>query len=177
MKLTESTNPVQLGAILFIIVSVCVFLLAVVFSYTTPIIENNSKIAEKNKLNNIFSNCNKFVSTNNYYIGFENNKIVGFIFKESSRGYAGNIDILVGISSDGLIKGIEIIKQNETPGLGSKINETKPGEKYPYYLARYLNKNKSEFETVEVISGATISSKAVKNGIRKAYEDWSELKK
>lgn len=36
-------------------------------------------------------------------------------------GYNGNIELLVGIKSNGIVSGVRVLKHNETPGLGDKI--------------------------------------------------------
>ena len=41
------------------------------------------------------------------------------------RGYSGDIRLLVGVRADGVISGVRVIEQNETPGLGDKIKADK----------------------------------------------------
>ena len=51
-------------------------------------------------------------------------KITSMAIKSTTnKGFGGNITMMVGVSIDGYINGYEIIEQQETPGLGTKINE------------------------------------------------------
>lgn len=47
-----------------------------------------------------------------------------FAFKIGSRGYSSVINYLVCTTPDGLITGMAILEQSETPGLGSRVQET-----------------------------------------------------
>lgn len=82
-------------------------------------------------------------------------------------GYNGNILILVGIGSGGVVKGVRIVKHRETPGLGDAIeaersdwvhdfsgrSRNNPGDKY-----WTVKKDGGEFDQ---FSGATITPRAV----------------
>ncbi len=45
---------------------------------------------------------------------------VGAAVKSKTNGFGGDLEILVGFTTDGTINGYSILKTNETPGLGSK---------------------------------------------------------
>lgn len=86
----------------------------------------------------------------------------------SKEGYGGDIKLTIGIDTEGIVKGIAILDINETAGLGMKANE-------PSFLNQYKDKNcdsyvvtkggaKNENE-IDAISGATITSKAMTNGV------------
>ncbi len=46
-------------------------------------------------------------------------------FRVSERGYGGEIVVLVGIAADGRLLGARVVRHNETPGLGDKIEARK----------------------------------------------------
>ena len=46
-----------------------------------------------------------------------------FAVEQSGPGLWGTITIILAASADGVIRGIEIVAQNETPGLGGRIDE------------------------------------------------------
>jgi electron transport complex protein RnfG len=46
-----------------------------------------------------------------------------FAFKVTSRGYADNIKYLVSVNTAGMIIGMTVLEQAETPGLGSRVQE------------------------------------------------------
>lgn len=95
-----------------------------------------------------------------------NKKGVAFIVE--SDGYGGVIEMLVGYDpKEGKITGLEILSMQETPGLGAKITE-------PEFKDQFIGKSvEDDFEAekdVQIISGATVSSKAVSNGIKEALD-------
>ncbi len=49
----------------------------------------------------------------------------GAVFKVASRGYAGDVVCLMGVDVQGKILGVRVIKHQETPGLGDKIEIAK----------------------------------------------------
>ena len=46
---------------------------------------------------------------------------LGQAFMAQGVGYGGPIDILIGLEPDGALRGVQIVSQKETPGLGAKI--------------------------------------------------------
>lgn len=105
-------------------------------------------------------------------------ELIGMAVKtKSSRGYSGDIWIMVGFNMQGNIQNIVVIEHKETPGLGSKMTE-------PKFLHQFLEKNpgqvnlkvKKDGGTVDAISGATISSRAFSEAVQLAYETFQSLK-
>ena len=47
------------------------------------------------------------------------------LFKVAERGYAGEIQVLMAVDSDGRTLGVRVLKHSETPGLGDKIEVKK----------------------------------------------------
>ena len=101
---------------------------------------------------------------------------VGLAFIADGGGFQGNIRIMVGLSVDYLkLKGIKVIEQNETPGLGNRIKEPafegqfKGLEIKP--KVEYIKYRKPEKPNqIQAITGATISSDAVVKNINNAVE-------
>jgi len=87
-------------------------------------------------------------------------------------GYAGDISLLMGVTPDGKITGIEIISQKETPGLGNKIlQEGWRGE----FKGRSLEDGsklavKKDGGEINQFSGATISPRAVVSAVKRGLE-------
>lgn len=89
----------------------------------------------------------------------------------TATGYAGKskpIEALIGIDKDGVIQGITIVECQETPGVGSKIQNKD-------YLKNYQGISGSA-DDVDTITSATISSKALRNGVNFALQVFEELK-
>jgi Na+-translocating ferredoxin:NAD+ oxidoreductase subunit G len=52
-------------------------------------------------------------------------QVVGALFQTSSRGYAADIVVLIAVDTQGSLLGVRVIRHQETPGLGDKIEATK----------------------------------------------------
>lgn len=91
------------------------------------------------------------------------NELIGYSVDASASGYAGLVNIMVGITTDGEIKGIKVISHTETKGLTSE--NTSKG-----FFSQFVGKKGSVTlgTDVEAMSGATISSKAVTKAVQKA---------
>lgn len=94
---------------------------------------------------------------------------LGYVMKiTNSEGYGGNISLSVGIKTDGTVNGYEILTINETAGLGMKAKDAA-------FKDQYKNKKVDQYEVtktgaaeenqIDAISGATITTKAVTNGV------------
>ncbi len=152
------------------------YLLAQVYKTTKPKIEEIKKI-EGEKLNKeIFPEGEKFEEKEIKGIKYisvlnSNGEEIGKIFEIKTMGYGGYIYLKVGIDNDKKIKGLKIIEHNETPGLGAKITTAN-------FLNQFIGKTKEEIYLkkdktdgkIDAITGATISSRAVVDGVRKLLE-------
>lgn len=107
-----------------------------------------------------------------FYRGRMQNELAGIAFKVvAPDGYSGNIEIMVGITPDGTVSGIEILTHAETPGLGDKITQ-------PWFKALFSGKNldnadwrvKKDGGQFDEITGATISPRAVVGAVRQGLE-------
>lgn len=85
---------------------------------------------------------------------------IGIVFKASGKGYGGAVETLAGLAPDGRITAIKVTSHNETPGLGARVAEEAFGRQFRGKMAADLGE-------VDVISGATISSKAVIDSVQK----------
>lgn len=101
-------------------------------------------------------------------------KPVGLAFKADGGGFQGNIGVMVGLNTDYLrLKGIKILDQVETPGLGNRISEPKFEDQFKGIeitpKVEYIKNRKPEKPNqIQAITGATISSDAVVKNINNA---------
>ncbi len=97
----------------------------------------------------------------------------GAVVQVSSEGYAGTIEMLVGINDLGQVAGVKITRINETPGLGSRAAD-------PKFLEQFRGKTiKDKIEVksdIQAITGATITSRAVSVGVKKALREFKDRK-
>ena len=97
---------------------------------------------------------------------------LGYVIQVKSKGYGDFITYTVGITNDSKINGISIINIAETPGLGmnaEKVIVPQFADKAATDFTVVKNGQLSDASTqVEAISGATITSRAVTNGVNAA---------
>lgn len=113
--------------------------------------------------------------------GKDGTEVKGYAVTVTSKGYAGAINIMVGISTEGKIVGIKILSMSETPGLGAKASEPAFSGQYngksldkPLEVVKIPVANPNE---IQAITGSTITSKAVTVGVNQAVEFYkNELK-
>lgn len=85
-------------------------------------------------------------------------------------GYSkGGINILVGIDEKGALSGISFISLGETPGLGSKVRDEGS------FAEQFIGITEAP-KDYSAISGATFSSKGMKNAIDTAMNVYNENK-
>lgn len=113
---------------------------------------------------------------------FENEKVNSIILSSDKKnclievtadGYAkGGIHILVGINDKGELTGTEFISCGETPGLGTKLRDDKSifSDKFIGYTAD------DSLDNIDNVTGATYSSKGMKDAVKTALEVFSSNK-
>lgn len=109
-----------------------------------------------------------------------NGAVIGYAIPASEAGFADQIVLLFGYEPrDKKLLGIKILDSKETPGLGDKILEPKFYSQFAGKLAPLLGvKGKApagDQRSIEMITGATISSRAVIREINHAIERWQPL--
>ncbi len=183
-------NIVKLGAILFAICAIAALALGLTNQVTAPIIEQKSIEANNEARQVVLPDASEFTQMDDsvfnniegleeglvaeVYEGKNNNETVGYTVKTLPKGYGGKIELIVGISTDGNITGIDIGSMSETPGLGSKAAEPTFKDQFSGKVTtNELNvvKGKASVDDeIQAISGATITSKAVTKGVNAAIE-------
>ncbi|MCM8817980.1 MAG: RnfABCDGE type electron transport complex subunit G [Candidatus Omnitrophica bacterium] len=156
------------------------YLLAQVYKTTKPKIEAIKRIEEEKLNKEIFPEAVKFEEKEINGIKYlsvlnSNNEEIGKIFEVKTLGYGGYIYLKVGIDKENKIKKVKIKEHNETPGLGAKITQDSFLNQFIGKTKEniYLKKDKSNGR-IDAITGATVSSRAIVDGIRKLLEDIGE---
>lgn len=163
----------------FILGFICIVaggLLAAVNTLTAPKILAQELAEEQAALKEVMPKAAKFTAIKSatdeqtlYYKAFdEEDKIIGFVFKASGKGYSSVVQTLAGMDLAGRISAIKVLSQNETPGLGIRITEKK-------FTDQFKNQDSLNLSGVQAISGATISSRAVMNSVLKKAQEIKEL--
>ncbi|MBR6569372.1 MAG: FMN-binding protein, partial [Clostridia bacterium] len=86
----------------------------------------------------------------------------------TSKGFQSDVVINVTVDEAGKITAIEINSANETPGFGTRCAEDEA------FLAQFIGKTLPLTETVDVLSGATVTSNAVITALQSAALETAE---
>lgn len=99
-------------------------------------------------------------------------------FEVITSGYAKNgIDLVIGIDKDGKVAGISVVALGETPGLGTKVNDSA-------FLNKFDGANSSvsivktpsdKQNEIQAVTSATYSSKGVAKAVNVALETYAQL--
>ena len=99
------------------------------------------------------------------YKGDDKGKDAGYVVITEVKGYGGVIRIICGIRTDGTLEALKILSHSETSGVGTKAVDNNSG-----YRDKFVGTDSGTYSKVDTISGATISSSAVKKGVGLAFE-------
>jgi len=101
----------------------------------------------------------------------EAGNVAGHAFVVRSKGY-NFITMAVGVDAGGAVTGIEVVTNEETPGLGSVVAED------PAFLEQFSGKGPEPIllgVDVDAVTGATFTSKGIADGVDAALEIWKYL--
>ncbi len=168
-KWVERALPV---AVLCAICMISALLLSLTNSITKPIIDANTASEEQESMRVLIPDAETFTKSelstdlttlaDSAYVALTGEDVVGYIVSVKSKGYGGDVPILVSFDANGAIGGINIGANSETPGIGDRIyDET--------FLGQFVGLT-TELAVTEYdgITGATYSSGAVYESVNKA---------
>lgn len=107
------------------------------------------------------------------YRATKGGEAAGYCVKVMPTGFGDKIQMLVGIDLNGKITGIDILKMSETPGLGARAADDSFKDQFVGVAADgalEVIKNTEEEGKITALSGATITSKAVADGVNAAAD-------
>lgn len=182
--MTNTKFIIKLAAILFAIAFVCTLILVVCNEITEPVIaklqiqtENAAKTEVLPDADGGFEDVKSEGVIEAYRGKDKAGKTVGYCFKTAPSGFGGAITMMVGVNTVGEVTGVKITEMAETPGLGAKASDEN-------WIKQFINKkgnlsvtktgNPGESE-INAISGATITSKAVTDGVNTAVKAAQQL--
>jgi len=107
-----------------------------------------------------------------WHAAIRDGKVIAYIVPTSGKGYAGVIEMLAAVTPEGKAMDFSVLKHSETPGLGDKML-------VPKFRKQFAGKEVKDMEVVKVptdkniqaLTGATITTRAVTNGMRQAVEE------
>ena len=150
---------------------VAALLLAVVNAFTAGQIEKNTRekidAARKEVIGDYaFEDAEADVEEAKYITGvyraMDGENCAGYVYELESRGYGGTIYLCLGVDDTGCVTGVKVSSHVETKGLGTEAEKQ--------FMAGFAGMDAVSGNAMQVdaISGATISSNAVKNAVDEA---------
>lgn len=111
-------------------------------------------------------------TTTQIFIGYdEGGSPIGYAFVGEGAGYGGAVRVMVGVDgSSGAIQKVVVLNHAETPGLGSRIEEATFRDQF---TGKKLTDPIALGRDIDGISGATVSSRAVTEAVRRGFDDAS----
>ena len=176
-------NRIWMIVLIIIVAGISAGLLTAINIWTKPKIALNEEIKlkksvlsvfdipyEKEEIIDIFDKKIKAQEKSGriFYQNYDKGKISGVAFEMKGAGFWGPIVCLVALEPDlSSIKGIEILHQEETPGLGGRIAEDE-------FKNQFKGKPVEPEVSVDAITGATMTSRAFKKIINENVKSFRE---
>lgn len=180
-------SVLKTGAILLTVGFICTLILSLCNHLTKDRIAELTAEKEKQTMVAVLPDAQTFDNVVHFsegavidiFAGKENGEIIGYCVKTNAMGYGGAISMMVGVNKDCTVSGVEIISMSETPGLGARANDKKfVGAYAGKTLGVSVKKSGAPGENeVSAISGATITSKAITNGVNSALQAVNKILK
>jgi electron transport complex protein RnfG len=113
-----------------------------------------------------------------FFVGVFDGEPRGIAFETSGKGYGGDVGLMVGINvKDDNLMGVGVTTHAETPGMGAKAKSD------PSFVAQFEDlgfgepfKVTADGGSINALSGATITSRAVSAAATDAGEIYQKLK-
>ena len=185
----EKKSMLKDALILFVITLAAGLLLGFVYDVTKEPIAQQKAKAKAEACKNVFAEADSFESmmgedgpTAYFVAGLDanvdidevmraldsSNQLIGYVITVTDHeGYGGDIQFSMGVTLDGTLNGISLLSISETAGLGMKAGDVlvpqfanKQVESFTYTKSGSTSDNE-----IDAISGATITTNAVVNGV------------
>ena len=161
----------QLAVVLFAISALTALCLGLVNYVTAPIIAKNEAEKVAQAMNEVLPYDGEYTEVT--YSGGD--ATVESVYQAGDQGYvvqvspsgsfSGTLTVMVGVDSAGAVTGISIVKTSETAGLGAKAGEESFRSQFVGLTSASVTKDGG---TVDALTGATITSRAVCNAVNSA---------
>lgn len=104
----------------------------------------------------------------------------GYAVQLDVSGSQSTISMVVGLDTEGTVTGVSVIKSGETSGIGDKVTGNKPLPSGVGVLDQFQGKSAADQPlkvggNVDAISGATVSSKGITNGVNGALAAFAAI--
>lgn len=162
---------------LFIICLIATALLGITNDVTSPIIDELAVETEINSRKEVFPDAAEFgeakINDEASIVAAldENGNTIGYVVVNTAKGYGGDVSVMTGVTADGKVTGINILSHSETAGLGAKATGEDFRSRFEGLVSGItVSKDKAGDNSIDAITGATITSRAVVNAVNEAIE-------
>lgn len=166
---------------LFLICAVVTAILALTNSVTADKIAENEAQSKQDSMYAVLPDAASFeeIEADVLYLGKDSaGNAVGYAISASAAGYGGQVKVMTGINTAGVIVGVDVFyNDDETPGLGKNTSNESFRNQYKGLSAAApisVSKDSSDGQTVDAVTSATISSRAVTRAVNEACRIYCE---
>lgn len=185
MKSNTFKEYIQPTVILVAICLVITFALAYVNSITEPIIAANSAKAADAARAELLPAATSFEQYDGKLVITVPDKVfvedcyvaegVGMVVTVKTSSFGGLLTEMVGIDNTGAITGVKVTAHSDTKGLGTKAHEGKFVTQYEGLSTLAFADNVKGDSAIEYVSGATISTNGVYQGVCAALKQFEAV--
>ncbi len=167
---------------LFLICLVVTAALALTNNVTAGKIAENEAQSKEQSMQNVVPDAASFeeILPDVLYAGkSDSGNTVGYAISTSAQGYGGQVKVMTGIQ-DGVIIGVDVFyNDDETPGLGKNTSNESFRDQYKglnanQEIAVSKDNTAGNAQTVDAVTSATISSRAVTKAVNEALKIYNE---
>ncbi len=151
-------------------------ILAGVYAKTSPIMYQNELREKQEALKEVMPQADDMVKLGEwaphhkhaeYFEGMRGEEKLGYVVQGFGKGYSSYINLFVAVDKDFVVRNVKILHHAETPGLGDEIMNESFTDQFKGKTLDHLVVVKRETDKdIQAITGATISSRAVTEGVR-----------
>ena len=186
MKSNKFREYIAPSLVLVVICLVITGALAYINSITAPIIEQNSIKAADEARAELLPSADSFTAYDGDLVVLEADKVfvtecyiadndTGMVVTVKSASFGGLLTEMVGIDANGAITGVKVTAHADTKGLGTKAHEGKYVTQYEGLDTLAFADNVKGDPAIEHVSGATISTNGVYQGVCAALKQFEAV--
>ncbi len=171
---------IRLASVLFAICFIVTLILALANSVTAPRvaqIKAENTIQMQKKVLPDADSFSQYEKDDRVVVGTTSGSFAGLCVNIAPQGFGDTIEMIVGIDKNGTVSGVEILSFSETPGLGSKAKDASFLEQFQGKTGQIevVKGGGAAGNQVDAITAATITSKAVTQGVNDALSIYNEV--
>jgi electron transport complex protein RnfG len=176
--------------ILFLICLVTIALLSLTYGFTLDARESQADAVNNADRQSLFPEAAKFTAikkpdiglfaglTRAYQAKSAGGNILGYVISAQSRGYGGDVPVMVAFGPDFKILRMKVLTNSETPGIGKKVEDESFLKQFiglGTQMDLSVKPDDSGKYIIDAISGATFSSRGVTEAVNIAIRFIREI--